>query len=119
MMIKSAVLDRTGLLDAGYFFGHEDIDFCLKAGRNGFKVVYAPGARIWHKVGGSNYLADPAPYYRLIKRNFSKAVYFYHLVTLPLLFAHQVIIYSTKFRDKQTLGKVFSYFAGFVLGKRR
>ena len=117
LMLKSRVIEELGLFDASYFFGNEDVDYCLKARKHGFKIVYAPAARVWHKVGASKYLADPSPYFRFIKQNFSKTVYVYHLLTLPLLFLNQVLIYSTRYRNRKTLGRLFYYFANFVLRK--
>lgn len=51
MLIKRGLLDRISLLDASFFLGFEDYDFCIRAGKAGFKVVYVPSAKIWHKVG--------------------------------------------------------------------
>ncbi len=51
MLIKRELLDRISLLDASFFFGFEDYDFCIRACKAGFKVVYVPSAKIWHKVG--------------------------------------------------------------------
>jgi len=54
-----------GEFNPWYFIGHEDIELCLKAGAAGHRIVYAPKARAWHKVGASSRkvgitYADPA-----------------------------------------------------------
>jgi hypothetical protein len=53
MLIKREVLERTGLLDPIYFAYCEDIDFCLRAKKSDFKIIYVPTSTIWHKVSAS------------------------------------------------------------------
>ena len=58
LLVKRKVLDKIGLLDQRYFLYLEDVEFCQRAKKNGFKIVYAPLAKIWHfnasssQVGG-------------------------------------------------------------------
>lgn len=52
MMFRREVIEKTGLLDDGYFLYFEDVDFCLQAKRAGFKIVYNPNAIVWHEGGG-------------------------------------------------------------------
>ncbi len=53
MLIKKEVFLSIGLLDTKYFLYWEDTDFCQRAKRAGFKVVYIPGSVVWHKNAGS------------------------------------------------------------------
>ena len=53
MFIKSGVLKKIGFFDNGYFAYYEDQDFCCKAVKDGFRILYCPGARVWHKVSAS------------------------------------------------------------------
>ena len=115
MMFKSSVIEELSSLDPHYFFGDEDVDYCLKARKHGFKVVYVPAAKVWHKVGisrtkaeVSKYKGEPNfvniySYYRLIRRNFSPLVYIYHLLLLPFILFQWGISYLVKRRDKETL----------------
>ena len=48
MYIKRAVLDRIGLLDETYPMAYEDVDFCLRAWKHGYRVIYWPGAELDH-----------------------------------------------------------------------
>ena len=54
MMFRSEVLEDIGGLDEAYFMYAEDIDFCYRAKRKGWKVMYYPGARITHFKGQSS-----------------------------------------------------------------
>ncbi len=47
-LIRREVLNSIGLLDGGYFYGYEDVDFCWRALRKGWKVVYVPDAVAIH-----------------------------------------------------------------------
>ncbi len=49
-LVKRQAVEKLGLLDARYFYLWEEADYCFRAKRAGYKVVYAPGAKIWHKV---------------------------------------------------------------------
>lgn len=50
MLIKRRALESVGLLDAAYFFAFEDVDLSLRSLRAGFRNVFVPSSRIWHKV---------------------------------------------------------------------
>jgi N-acetylglucosaminyl-diphospho-decaprenol L-rhamnosyltransferase len=60
MLIRREVIDKVGGLDEGFTWGYEDIDFCLRARRAGWRVHYVPAARVIHQWGGSMRQA-PAP----------------------------------------------------------
>jgi GT2 family glycosyltransferase len=47
-LIRSQVFTRTGLYNPSYFAYYEDADICIKAIKEGFKVVIAPEARYHH-----------------------------------------------------------------------
>jgi GT2 family glycosyltransferase len=53
MLIKKSVIDTISFMDPYYFFGPEEIDYCTRAYRAGFKLVVVPESKIWHKVGAS------------------------------------------------------------------
>ena len=60
LLIRAQLLEKISLLDSSFFFGFEDFDLCIRARRAGFRVVYVPKAKVWHKVGASRRkLADP------------------------------------------------------------
>lgn len=98
MMIKRRVLEEVSLLNTDYFFGSEDVEYCLKAKAHGFKSVYVPTARVWHKARRSMSrrgagFADLPDYFRFLRRNFSLPVYMYHLLISPLQVLHRCLIW--------------------------
>lgn len=53
MMIKKEVFDKVGMFDDKYFLYYEDADLCMRAKKNGFKIMYTSKSVIWHKNAGS------------------------------------------------------------------
>jgi len=49
LLIKKETIKRIGLINEMYFAYYEETEWCLKARKACFKVVYAPKARIWHR----------------------------------------------------------------------
>lgn len=60
MLFRRQALETVGLFDEEFFAYHEDVDWCTGAHAKGFRVVYAPRSRIYHKVhrssGGKGYV---------------------------------------------------------------
>ncbi len=50
MLIKKEVFEKIGFLDERFFLYYEDTDFCLRAKKRGFKCVFVPRAKIFHKI---------------------------------------------------------------------
>lgn len=53
-VIRRALIDAIGILDTGYFMYYEEVDYCLRAVRAGFKVFYEADATVYHEGGGSS-----------------------------------------------------------------
>jgi len=50
IMVKKTVIDKIGFFDTDYFLYHEEVDFCLRARRHGFRVVTALRSGVYHKI---------------------------------------------------------------------
>lgn len=51
--IKAEVLRKIGLFDEKFFLTFEETDLCYRARRAGFKSLFIPDAKVWHKVSVS------------------------------------------------------------------
>jgi len=49
LLIKLDTIKRIGLLEPAYFTYLEETDWCARCKKAGYKVVYAPKAKVWHK----------------------------------------------------------------------
>ncbi len=56
-------IETIGLLDETYFFAWEGADYCERIGIAGYKIVYAPKAKIWHKWRTSQKMDGWIQYY--------------------------------------------------------
>lgn len=77
MFIKREVLEKIGLLDERFFLYYEDVDFCLRAKKAGFKTFVLPKVHIYHKLSSS------------VGKNSAKAIY--HQTKSGLLFGEKVL----------------------------
>jgi GT2 family glycosyltransferase len=53
ILTRRAVVETIGLLDESYFMYTEDADWCMRARRAGYRIMYEPRATIWHKLSVS------------------------------------------------------------------
>ncbi len=68
MMVKKSAFDQVGGLSPELAVAFNDIDFCLKLGRAGYRIVYNPYAELYHYESKSRGLEDtPEKEARFIK----------------------------------------------------
>lgn len=60
IMVKRQVVERIGDLDVRFFSYVEELDWCVRARRAGYRIVHVPAARLWHKRTAR--FDGPAPY---------------------------------------------------------
>ena len=72
LLIRRQVIEKIGLLDEGFYLYSEDADYCLRASKASYLMIYEPEARIYHKVsqssGGAYQLAKWRQRYRSLFR---------------------------------------------------
>ena len=51
MLARRDTLEEVGLLDEGYFMHCEDLDWCMRFRRKGWKILFVPDARMTHHKG--------------------------------------------------------------------
>lgn len=49
IMLKAEAIRRVGLFDAEYFFNWEDRDMATRLIKTGYKLLFVPKAKLWHK----------------------------------------------------------------------
>lgn len=69
MLIRSDVFEKIGEFDDRYFLYLEDLDFCIRARRAGFRLVYEPSSVLWHVNAGSSARPGNALHEYYITRN--------------------------------------------------
>jgi GT2 family glycosyltransferase len=56
MMVRKTVIDQIGLLDEEIFMCGEDVDWCWRIKKAGWRVIYLPAAVVFHYHGASTKL---------------------------------------------------------------
>ncbi len=75
------MLENIGFYDDKIFYGPEDIDFCLRARRAGYKTVYFPNVKLYHF------------YQRITKKLFTKITILHIKGLFHFFFKHKYLIY--------------------------
>lgn len=66
VLVRCEMVRDVGLLDPAYFYMCEDFDWSLRARQSGHKVLYVPGARVWHlECATIGFLSPRMVYYYL------------------------------------------------------
>jgi hypothetical protein len=121
MLIKREVIDRIGMLDPDYFNNYEDVDFCVRAGREGYKIIIVPKSKIYHKFAASlgGKFSPLYTYYRT--RNnllfFKKTKQTFPLALNLLTFPLYSIIESVRKANYQSMLATMVAVYDFVRGK--
>ena len=63
ILVKRQVIEQVGGLDARFFYYWEETEWCLRARRNGWRVIHVPNAKLWHKGVQRDYQPKPSVTY--------------------------------------------------------
>lgn len=86
ILVKREVISHIGMLDESYFIYGEDADWCLRAARAGYTIIYEPRARVWHKVSASSGRFSWFKNSNKLKsqfRLFARYARWYHWISIP------------------------------------
>lgn len=113
-VFRREVFNEIGLFDRDFFYGYEDVDLSWRINLRGYRILYVPSSRIYHKVslgGGSTidgkerfrsgfYFLNKKNKLLIILKNYSGKTL---LRVLPLALIEHLgyIIYWSFKRDKQ------------------
>jgi GT2 family glycosyltransferase len=53
VLLRAEALRTVGLFDEEYFAYHEDVDWCLRARKYGYRLLLEPHSRVYHRRSGS------------------------------------------------------------------
>ena len=106
LLFRREVYDRIGGLDSAYFAYYEDADFCLRARRAGFTILYEPAASLLHKVSSTSaWDSNVYLYFNLrnrllfLRKNSSLPRTFLHLPSLLYFYLRQFVRLLFKWRN--------------------
>lgn len=118
MFVKKEVFKKIGLLDERYFLYWEDVDFCRRAIKAGFRVVFVPQAKLWHANAGSSQVGGPLHDYYLTRNRMLFGMKYAPLKTKFALFRESLRLLFTG-RSWQKIGIRDFYLKRFGKGSFR
>jgi len=60
ILVRSDVVHTAGALDERFFIYCEEVEWCIRAGKSGWRIVHVPSAKLWHKGVQRHYQPKPA-----------------------------------------------------------
>jgi GT2 family glycosyltransferase len=70
MLLSRQALEVVGMLDTRYFMYREEIDWCCRARSKGFRVLYVPAAKVWHRNPDTSDTALPRITYYMTRNSY-------------------------------------------------
>jgi GT2 family glycosyltransferase len=70
ILVRRKVIEDVGILDERFFYYWEETEWCLRAGRSGWKVLHVPQAHLWHKGVQRDYRPGPSVTYYNTRNRF-------------------------------------------------
>ena len=114
LMMRSDVLKEKGLLESKFFFIHELPEWCLRVTKGGYKCLFVPKSKVWHKVEvslkGNEKESEIFVYYNTrnwlltVKKNKS---FFYFLLVLLLESTILAVFRLIKWRQPKLIKTYF------------
>lgn len=117
LLIKTSLINKIGLMNKIYFLYFEETDWTLRANQAGYKSLYVPKAKIWHKVSRSGGgISKPIGLYYITRnrwifmKKWAKKSNYRVFVVFQLLGALILpVIFSIYYRNKKLF---FAYYEG-------
>lgn len=67
MLVTREAIRKTGLMDEKYFLYYEESDWQFRMRKQGFRILYVPDSRIYHKVSASSGRDNPVMKYYFVR----------------------------------------------------
>ena len=81
MLVKREVIENVGMLDESFYMYTEDADWCMRARRAGYSIMYEPKAKVWHKVSVSS--GGHLSFFKMRNKFISNLRFFFRYASLP------------------------------------
>lgn len=54
LVVRADIVRKIGMLDDRYYLYLEDLDWCLRMKKAGYRIIYVPSSSLWHVNAGSS-----------------------------------------------------------------
>lgn len=121
MLIPKEIMNSVGYLSEDYFLYCEDLDYCCRLLKRGYKILYCPSARVYHKVNASSSKQSGAIIYYIVRNKMyiiKRYISFkYKLIANLYNFLETLKRLLTKEYEKEFVIKAFSDYKKGYIGK--
>lgn len=102
-LMRRDVIERVGLLDEKIFYAPEDVEYCIRVWKSGYKVIYCPQVEIFHA------------WQRISKKKLVSRVNWEHIKGLVYMFSkHHCLFGSKNIMERNNTKKGTSLFRKFL-----
>jgi GT2 family glycosyltransferase len=81
ILTSKEVIGKAGILDDSYFMYTEDADWCMRVRRAGYKIMYEPQAKVWHRLSVAS--GGHLSFYKMKNKFISNLRFFFRYASLP------------------------------------
>jgi len=113
LLVKKKVLEDIGFMDERYFLYWEDADWGVRMRRRGYRLLYCPTSRVWHKEGGTAGRLSPVSDYYWVRNGLFFMKKFY-----PALLPLAPVFYLLKYTLVRLVKGQPLHFSSFLAGVR-
>lgn len=130
VFIRRSVIDEIGYLFEPFFAYYEETDLFARMKRHGYRVLYDPRVKIWHRDGASTQSRRKMFYYLMFRnrllmavRNFDRA-YMRRMLAEYCAYGLRASLRGIRSRDARSMGEAHAFWsnalrAPFLLTQRR
>ncbi|MER3523957.1 MAG: glycosyltransferase family 2 protein [Ignavibacteria bacterium] len=84
VLTTNKVIERVGMLDESYYMYTEDADWSMRIRRAGYRIVFEPKAKVWHKLSVAS--GGHLSLYKMANKFVSNLRFFFRYASLPQKF---------------------------------
>jgi GT2 family glycosyltransferase len=59
ILVRREAVEQSGMLDVRFFYYWEETEWCVRVRKDGWKILFVPGSKIWHKGVQVDYKPGP------------------------------------------------------------
>jgi GT2 family glycosyltransferase len=101
VLISRGLLEEVGIFDPAFHPAYgEDTDLCLRARKVGFRLLFEPKAKVWHRISASSGGGVTALKVRLRLHHeillFQRYARWYHWITIPIFVSVRAVGYMVR-----------------------
>lgn len=113
-------MKEIGIMDEGFFLYYDEVEWCSRFQKKGYKIISTPHSKIWHK-GGAGHRSNNLPIYFQWRNKFTFFLRLLEEESERLRFVHTYFdewvtaMYTSRFMGKINAYKTFVWAAADIL----